>query len=146
MCVMFLDDVRKPWNEGFMGAVWVKTSEEAIKLLQTGTVEFASLDHDLSDVRACGLTHTCKRCNHSFEKHELKRELPRSGSECVLVCPHCGSWSIQEEDNGMRVLDFLEANPALWPANGVRIHTMNPSMYNPMRAVVCKYYGKNFED
>lgn len=40
---MWLDDVRLPPD----GWVWVKTVDEAMKLLLTGTVDHASLDHDL---------------------------------------------------------------------------------------------------
>lgn len=47
MAKMWLDDVREPWKHGYIGAVWVKTADEAIELLKTGTVEEASLDHDL---------------------------------------------------------------------------------------------------
>jgi hypothetical protein len=47
---MWLDDMRDPilytlemdWN-------WVKTAQEAIDLLRTGTITRASLDHDLTD-------------------------------------------------------------------------------------------------
>ena len=41
---VWLDDVRLP-PAGF---IWVKTPEEAIKLLKTNKVEYISLDHDLS--------------------------------------------------------------------------------------------------
>lgn len=33
---------------GYIGAVWAKTYEEAIALLETGEVSFCSLDHDLT--------------------------------------------------------------------------------------------------
>lgn len=45
---LWLDDVRPPWKHGHVGAEWVKTVEEAIAVLLTGKVTFASLDHDLS--------------------------------------------------------------------------------------------------
>lgn len=45
--VLWLDDYRKPWQFGYLGAEWVKTAPEAIELLKTGMVRFASLDHDL---------------------------------------------------------------------------------------------------
>ncbi len=47
--VLWLDDIREPWKFGFVGATWVKTAQEAIDLLRTGRVTYASLDHDLSD-------------------------------------------------------------------------------------------------
>lgn len=46
--IMWLDDVRIPWQHGYINAEWCKTAAEAIALLQTGKVTFASLDHDLS--------------------------------------------------------------------------------------------------
>lgn len=46
--VLWLDDVREPWKHGFIGAVWVKTADEAIAELQSGGYSYASLDHDLS--------------------------------------------------------------------------------------------------
>lgn len=53
--ILFLDDVRQPWKHGFLGAEWAKTAEEAIALLRTGKVEFASLDHDLSEMASIGM-------------------------------------------------------------------------------------------
>lgn len=45
---LWLDDVRQPWKYGCIGYEWAKTADEAIALLSTGKVTFASLDHDLS--------------------------------------------------------------------------------------------------
>ena len=47
--ILWLDDVRKPWQHGYIGVTWAKTADEAITILSTQTVEFASLDHDLAD-------------------------------------------------------------------------------------------------
>jgi hypothetical protein len=44
---LWLDDVREPWRFGCVGWEWVKTADEAIEKLKTGTTEIASLDHDL---------------------------------------------------------------------------------------------------
>ena len=44
MVNMWLDDVREP----LIGYEWVKNYDEAIKLLSTGAVVKASLDHDLA--------------------------------------------------------------------------------------------------
>jgi hypothetical protein len=46
---LWLDDVREPWKHGHIGAVWVKTADEAIEILKTGKVDAASLDHDLAE-------------------------------------------------------------------------------------------------
>jgi|SRR5579859_1576071 len=45
---LWLDDVREPWKFGAVGFHWAKTADEAIELLKTGKVTFASLDHDLA--------------------------------------------------------------------------------------------------
>ncbi len=45
---LWLDDIRDPNNHGCIGWTWVKTADEAIALLETGTVRRASLDHDLT--------------------------------------------------------------------------------------------------
>ena len=48
MATLWLDDIRDPAKNGFAGATWVTTADEAIAGLQTREFEFASLDHDLS--------------------------------------------------------------------------------------------------
>lgn len=45
---IWLDDYREPWKYGALGWEWAKTAAEAIELLKTGKVTFASLDHDLA--------------------------------------------------------------------------------------------------
>lgn len=52
--ILWLDDIREPWKNGYSGASWVKTADDAIALLQTRLVGFASLDHDLSEQAAAG--------------------------------------------------------------------------------------------
>lgn len=51
---LWLDNIREPWKHGYTGAEWAKTADEAIALLKTGTVTFASLDHDLSEAATMG--------------------------------------------------------------------------------------------
>jgi hypothetical protein len=51
---LWLDDVRQPWKHGCVGYEWAKTADEAIALLKTGKVTFASLDHDLSEAATLG--------------------------------------------------------------------------------------------
>lgn len=55
MITLWLDDIRPPWQHGYLGAEWVKTAAEAIALLKTGTVQHASLDHDLSVQATMGM-------------------------------------------------------------------------------------------
>ena len=45
---LWLDDIRDPAAYGKVGWTWAKTAEEAIAAFRTGTVEEASLDHDLT--------------------------------------------------------------------------------------------------
>ena len=51
---LWLDDVRKPWEHGYYGWMWVKTADEAIAAFRTGNVEEASLDHDLTPQQTLG--------------------------------------------------------------------------------------------
>lgn len=51
---LWLDDVREPWKHGAIGWKWVKTYEEAIKALENNEIEYASLDHDLSEQATLG--------------------------------------------------------------------------------------------
>jgi len=46
---LWLDDIREPWKFGYLNWHWVKTAQEAIECFRTGTVEKASLDHDLTE-------------------------------------------------------------------------------------------------
>ena len=46
---LWLDDYRDPGKYSKLEWTWVKTAEDAVKILRTGQVEFASLDHDLTD-------------------------------------------------------------------------------------------------
>jgi hypothetical protein len=46
---LWLDDIREPWKHGFIASEWAHTAQEAIALLKTGEITFASLDHDLSE-------------------------------------------------------------------------------------------------
>ena len=67
---VYLDDVRKT-PEGFTDRVY--TAAQAIALLQTGNVEFISLDHDLGD--ACHFCGVVSKDGHY------------SGNTCIkLVC------------------------------------------------------------
>lgn len=54
--VLWLDDFRDPMKYGYLFARWAKTYEEAIQLLKTGEITFASLDHDLGWESTLGLT------------------------------------------------------------------------------------------
>lgn len=52
MIKMWLDDIRNPAlfiKTDWQSWTWVKTAADAIALLRTGQVEYASLDHDLTN-------------------------------------------------------------------------------------------------
>lgn len=51
---LWLDDIREPWKYGYIASEWAHTAQEAIALLKTGEITFASLDHDLSVEATCG--------------------------------------------------------------------------------------------
>ncbi len=51
---LWLDDLRDPNRHGHIGWTWVKTVDEAIALLETGRVQQASLDHDLTVEQTLG--------------------------------------------------------------------------------------------
>lgn len=52
--ILWLDDIRHPWKHGYVGVEWARTADEAISLLSTGKVTFASLDHDLTVAATIG--------------------------------------------------------------------------------------------
>jgi hypothetical protein len=121
MTYLWLDDMRKPPTHADSGVVWtwVKTTDEAIKLLQTGDVVFASLDHDLAD-------------EHYQEFHNAQMEgraVDTSGCK---------------EKTGYDVLCWMEEH-GVWPSEGVRIHTMNTSRGPVMIGVVQRQYGRTFQ-
>jgi hypothetical protein len=53
---LWLDDRRNPNEHGAIGAVWAKTYEEAVCLLESGGVTVVSLDHDLTLSQTMGIT------------------------------------------------------------------------------------------
>lgn len=117
---LWLDDdpKRRPPICG-LAWTWVKTYEEAIEALKSGTVEFASLDHDLADA-------------HYFAYHiAMQSGQPVDTSTC-------------KEKTGYDVLLWMEENN-VWPKDGVRIHTMNNVRGPIMLDMVRKHYGRTFQ-
>src|SRR5277367_2898861 len=84
---LWLDDVRPPWKHGYIGAEWCKTADEAIALLETGKVTFASLDHDLAE------EHYPWNCT------ELPRRGAKTGYDVVCWMEENGVW----QKDGVRV-------------------------------------------
>ncbi len=69
---LWLDDVRPPWKYGAMGWQWAKTYEEAVTILKTGKIEFASLDHDLAWEHYPGSGVDPKDCQEKTGYHVLQ--------------------------------------------------------------------------
>jgi hypothetical protein len=118
---LWLDDERKPpsFSDSGVTWTWAKTGDEAIEVLKSGNVIFASLDHDLAD-----------------EHYKAFLEAVESGKQLDS--------SSFKEKTGYDVLCWLEEHD-VWPEEGVRIHTMNTSRKGVMILVVEKVYGRTFQ-
>ena len=118
---LWLDDERKPptFSDCGLHWTWVKTADEAIEALKTGTVEFASLDHDLC-----------------FDHYVVFDTAFRTG----------GTYDVSHiaEKTGYDVLVWMKENN-VWPKDGVRIHTMNIVRKPIMIEMVEQHYGKKFQ-
>lgn len=116
---MWLDDMRDPVNFGAMGATWVKNYDEAIALLKTGKVTFASLDHDIG---------ACQDCIDSG-KHigDMKTE----ETTFFNVCPHAKT--------GYDVAVYIEEHN-IWPSHGMRCHSMNPVGRGRIEQIITRHY------
>src|SRR5580704_7505483 len=117
---LWLDDdpKRKPPICG-LSWTWVKTYDEAIEALKTGTVEFASLDHDLAD------EHYVRYFAAEYEGEDYNT------TDC-------------KERTGYDVLLWMQEND-VWPSEGVRIHTMNNVRKPIMLEMVESHYGRTFQ-
>lgn len=114
---LWLDDVRSAPTFIESGLVWTvaKTGDEAIKILRSGDVEFASLDHDLAQEHYYANQHSL-----DFQSTAFK------------------------EKTGWDVLAWMMTNN-VWPKNGVRIHTGNGVRRALMLSLVEKVYGRTFQ-
>lgn len=129
---LWLDDVRNPAEYGFAGYTWVKTRDEAIEALKTGTVERVSLDHDL------GMCDECLSAD-STEKVEavraaLIRNTPTTASYCA--CPHNGT--------GYEVVCWMEEH-GIWPTQKPLVHSANPVGRRRMQLVIDKCWKPTAE-
>lgn len=121
MTDLWLDDERKPPTFSDCGIhwTWAKTYDEAVEILKTKTIVFASLDHDLSDEHY-----------QAFHKARLSGQ-PMDTSSC-------------KEKTGYDVLLWMLEND-IWPKQGVRIHTMNTVRKPIMLDMVQDEYGRTFQ-
>jgi hypothetical protein len=98
---LWLDDIR-PAPPGW---THVKTVEEAIKLMVTGKVVKASLDHDLGACEAC------------MSGMSLDEWLEKSSGQSTPNCNHFGT--------GYQFVCWMEEY-ICWPKEKPTVHSMNP--------------------
>lgn len=116
---LWLDDTRQPPLPMHSGRMWLwaKTADEAIEILKSGNVTFASLDHDLA------LEH--------YVVYENEQQ-------------YMNDHRTFKEKTGYSVICWMEENN-IWPKEGVRVHTMNPVGKDKMLEIVNKIYGRTFQ-
>lgn len=108
---LWLDDDRDPVKFGYLGYVWVKTVEEAKKLLMTGEVEKASLDHDL------GLCDECLKADTAEKIRRVRENLIRNdGCASYCSCSHIGT--------GYQLVCWMEET-GNWPKEKPNVHSAN---------------------
>ena len=115
---LWLDDCRNPVDYGMVGFTWVKTVADAQAMLVTGTVQHASLDHDLG---ACDLCHTIER--------NATDGVPWGG-----MAPHCRHFGTGYD------LCLWMAETGHWPAHKPNVHSANPVGAARMRGVIERYF------
>lgn len=111
---LWLDDVRTA-PEGW---THVLTVEQAKAALQTGTVEEASLDHDLG---ACDLCTAVERSQTDGRLWD--GNMPH--------CDHVGT--------GYTLVLWM-AEHGIWPTTKPVVHSMNPVGRDRMRGVIDRYF------
>ncbi len=122
--ILWLDDVREPARHGYIGAYWARNYDEAITILHTGAVTFASLDHDIG---ACG---ECEAAGLHVG------DMKTAETTFYNRCPHAKS--------GYDVVCWMEENN-VWPKDGVVVHSMNPVGRQRMQQVIDKHYAGVFQ-
>jgi hypothetical protein len=116
---LWLDDVRDPVALGLVGFTWVKTVDEAKRLLQTGRVKRASLDHDLG---------ACDICLDGLTDAEW---LQRNAFQSMPHCEHFGT--------GYDLCLWM-AEQRVWPIEKPNVHSANPVGRDRMRGVIDRYF------
>jgi hypothetical protein len=111
---LYLDDVRKPPDDG--GGPWTicRTAEEARAVLLAGPVEEASLDHDLGEFDDCA---------NAFP--------PRGYQVVTNTCHH--------RMTGYDLVKWM-AEHDVWPRHKPRVHSANPAGAANMRATIERYW------
>lgn len=131
--ILWLDDVRNPVQFGWVGAVWVKTVEEAKALILTGEVESASLDHDLGLCEDCW--QAAKKAADTKDKQALldvKAKLAwNHGLASYASCTHNGT--------GYDLCLWM-AETGHWPKEKPLVHSANTVGRDRMRGVIDRYF------
>jgi hypothetical protein len=116
---LWLDDIREPWKHGFLASEWAKTYDEAVAMLKTGEVTFASLDHDIG---------ACANC---VDQALHIGDMLTPETTFFNRCPHMKT--------GYDVVCWMEENN-VWPRDGVAVHSMNPVGRMRMYMAIYKHY------
>ena len=135
---LWLDDVRP----APLGWTWCKTVAAAQALLMTGSVEEASLDHDLG-------------------MDAIIDQLSPEGRASLMSLNGAG-WAMSEEDDGILLLHARKLmriraisaelttgydlvrwmeDTGHWPRQKPKVHSANPAGAHAMRAVINQHYG-----
>jgi hypothetical protein len=122
--ILWLDDMRNPKQFGFYEVIWAKTYNEAIAVLSSEKITFASLDHDIGACSAC------------VKKQLHIGTMMTPETTFFNTCPH--------EKTGYDVICWIEKHN-MWPCNGIIVHSANPIGRNKMNKVILKHYGHLFE-
>lgn len=113
--LLWLDDKR--WSPSVQWT-WVKTAQEAIELLQTKRVRFASLDHDLAP-------------EHYPWSPDYNPAVSKKTSGSAVV-------NFLERET-------FQGNSVYNPPDGIRVHSMNPFGSSDMVAGIKNIYGRDFQ-
>jgi hypothetical protein len=125
---LWLDDVRDPARHGALGFHWVKTVAAAKAAMLTGTVDRASLDHDLSLCDACW--EAAKAAT------QIKGVVPlvdNYGLASYSSCEHNGT--------GYQFVCWMEET-GNWPKQKPTVHSANPVGAARMRQAIDRHFGR----
>lgn len=149
---LWLDDIRPPLDGSW---TWAHNYDEAVELLKTGEVEYASLDHDLGDGNRYRLSRDENDDSHLWMEEifwNLGDPCPKCGSEespkfnggnplfqCCNITVDEYAWSLsRKEKTGYDVTLWMAENNT-WPRDGILVHSWNPVGAERMQGVVDRY-------
>lgn len=108
---LFLDDIRHPADKSWTIA---RDVPEAIRLLKTDTVTFASLDHDLAD-------------------GHYPWNAPKPYPSNDILVANTGVLT------GLNLVEWMRDNDC-WPVDGVVVHSQNDIGKERMLEIINKHY------